>query len=337
MHKKKSILKFIVIFMIAIGGLLLIKALNNKTYRSMRMLIVGDSIGEGAGASDPANKWYKYLVPYMKEKYGVNLEIENVSLGGNTSFAGYTRIMQLDADKDYDFVIVCYGQNDNAEEFSFYYESILRALYWKYPGCKLITILESSQREYTPKMQMVQQLSAHYGAEVVDMIGAFQESSYSYEELCDDGVHPNDQGQIIYYQEIKQAVEYYMDLSEDGVALCEIEAVDPMVEEMKKFHYYGIKDLYPIDELTYELEVDEKYGILGMDYSTIKGENNIFVYLDYTLEEQKDIAWTNDFSLRYIEVVTRGYIDPHTIMITFSSEQQKESFHGIVLCGEPME
>ena len=62
----------------------------------LKVLIVGDSIGEGAGASDPTMKWYKYLIPYMKDTYGVKLDITNVSMGGNTSYAGYVRVMELD-------------------------------------------------------------------------------------------------------------------------------------------------------------------------------------------------------------------------------------------------
>ena len=76
---------------------------------TIQLLIVGDSIGEGAGASDPAFKWYKYLIPYVEEQYGKKLEITNVSMGGNTSFAGYTRVMELRKLQEKDRCVVLQG------------------------------------------------------------------------------------------------------------------------------------------------------------------------------------------------------------------------------------
>lgn len=46
---------------------------SRQRHNTLKMLIVGDSIGEGAGASGPSLKWYKYLAPYMKEAYGIKL------------------------------------------------------------------------------------------------------------------------------------------------------------------------------------------------------------------------------------------------------------------------
>ena len=107
---------------------------SRQSHNTLKMLIVGDSIGEGAGASDPSLKWYKYLAPYMKEAYGIKLDITNVSMGGNSSYAGYARVMELDEREDYDLAVICYGENDQREDFSFYYESILKAVQDKYPA-----------------------------------------------------------------------------------------------------------------------------------------------------------------------------------------------------------
>ena len=40
----------------------------DKNQNKKSLLIVGDSIGEGTGCSTPELKWYKKLIPYMKEK-----------------------------------------------------------------------------------------------------------------------------------------------------------------------------------------------------------------------------------------------------------------------------
>lgn len=84
--------------------------------------------------------------------------------------------------------------------FSTNYESIIRAIRSRYPDCSIISILESSQREYTDKMTTIQSICEHYGIPVADTIAAFNNSGKNYEELSGDGVHPNDAGQGIYFE-----------------------------------------------------------------------------------------------------------------------------------------
>ena len=73
--RKQIIALAILLFMTTLISAILI--LNRG--KTVNLLIVGDSIGEGAGATDPANKWYKYLISYMKEEHNVNLKVTNVS------------------------------------------------------------------------------------------------------------------------------------------------------------------------------------------------------------------------------------------------------------------
>lgn len=298
----------------------------------LKVLIVGDSIGEGAGASDPTMKWYKYLIPYMKDTYGVKLDITNVSMGGNTSYAGYVRVMELDEKEDYDLAVICYGENDRPESFALYYESILWALSNKYPSCKLMTILESSQRDYTEKIRTIQRLSEHYGAYVVDMIAAFNDSGKIYEELCNDGTHPNDEGQKLYYETVKSLMDvFYAERKQSTMP--KIEAVNPEVIKFKNFKYYSIEDFQKVDECTYELETEMLPGTLGIDYTCVKGENIITIYTDDQMICEKPVVWNNDFTLRFIEKVMDDCEIKAKIKIVFSSKEQVEAFHGVIFNG----
>ncbi len=85
-------------------------------------------------------------------------------------------------DVDYDLAIICYGQNDGAEGFSTNYEFIIRAIRSKYTDCSIISILESSQREYTEKMTTIQSICEHYSIPVADTIAAFNNSGKAYDE-----------------------------------------------------------------------------------------------------------------------------------------------------------
>lgn len=59
----------------------------------VNVLVVGDSIGAGAGASHLSHTWPNILVSHIKSKYNVEVKLTNISMGGNTSYAGYFRTM----------------------------------------------------------------------------------------------------------------------------------------------------------------------------------------------------------------------------------------------------
>lgn len=305
-------------------------AVRQQNSHTLKLLIVGDSIGEGAGASDPSLKWYKYLIPYMKDTYGVKLDITNVSMGGNSSYAGYARVMELEDSEDYDLAIICYGENDLQEDFPLYYESILRAVRDKYPSCRLMTILESSQKDYTDKIKAIEALSAHYGAYVADTIGAFRDSAKAYEELCDDGTHPNDAGQKVYYETVKEQIDIFYG-KKDIPATPVPEPFIPEVVYYTDFKYYPAEGFQKAGEYACEMEMSIPFGRLGIDYTAVKGVNLITAYADGQKICEKEIGWNNDLSLEFIEVLKDGCKVDSKIRIEFSSREQREAFRGLIV------
>lgn len=81
----------------------------------VNVLIVGDSIGEGTGTETDGQQWFKQLQTYLQNVNKGKVSVTNVSMGGNTSYAGYVRTMALNDDVDYDLAIICYGQNDRTD------------------------------------------------------------------------------------------------------------------------------------------------------------------------------------------------------------------------------
>lgn len=305
-------------------------AVQRQNGHTLKLLIVGDSIGEGAGASDPSLKWYKYLIPYMKDAYGTKLDITNVSMGGNSSYAGYVRVMELEDSEDYDLAIICYGENDQQEDFPLYYESILRAVRGKYPSCKLMAILESSQKDYTEKIKAIEALGAYYSAYVADTIGAFRDSGRAYEELCDDGTHPNDEGQKIYYETVKEQMDIFYK-QKDVPAAPLPEPFNLEVVNYTDFKYYSADDFERVEEYACELEMSIPFGRLGIDYTTVKGVNLITAYADDQKICEKEIGWNNDLSLEFIEVLKDECKVDSKIRIEFSSREQMEAFRGLIV------
>ena len=235
--------------------------------------------------------------------------------------------MELRNNNNYDVVIVCYGQNDEEQNFSFYYEQMLQAIINKWPSCQLITILESSQREYTPKICSIQQLGEKYQAYVVDMVAVFNNDKINYEELCDDGTHPNDKGQEAYFTEIAKVFdEIYQ--SKDLKSTKHIEDTSLLPQMFKVYS----KDEFSREEnLRLDIPINRDVKRVGIDYDRIPGEHMLTVYFDEKATWEYSYRWEQSFEQRHIEEIYSGDEFINQLTVIFSSEEQMEGFHGIVV------
>ena len=59
----------------------------------VNVLVVGDSIGAGAGTETDGQQWFKQLQAYLRTVNKASVSVTNVSMGGNTSYAGYVHWM----------------------------------------------------------------------------------------------------------------------------------------------------------------------------------------------------------------------------------------------------
>lgn len=234
----------------------------------LSVLVLGDSIA--AHSFDNPGGWLYELNQYFIEKR-VSPAIANLAVGASGSYMGF-----IEADKypsPFDIAIICYGENDPDDQFTVYYESMLRSLRQKNPDALIICILESSQKDYTYKIRETIRLASLYNAVIADMIRAFDESGYKYDELTDDGVHPNLKGQEFYYLTIKKIIESVRFLQEgkssDGN------------EYFGETINYERTDFERVNEKQYELYLEEPvYGIMGLAYMNIPGTNDIRVVGD---------------------------------------------------------
>lgn len=182
-----------------------------RTGKSVRIAVLGDSIAAGAGA-EAGEGWVPLLDSWLRERYPSRITLDNYGIGGTGSYTGYylSETAMGDAVREkgpYDLVIICYGHNDAEGNFALCFEAMLRSVRRLNPSCQFITVLESSQRTYTPKMQELLRLSEWYGADVADTLSTYDASGLSYEELTLDDVHPNASGHRLYFETIKDIIE----------------------------------------------------------------------------------------------------------------------------------
>lgn len=172
------------------------RQLNDSFYQRLqdqlpvRVLVVGDGYGAGMGASQAARSWAQRLKASLAMKYGVTVELTNVSLSeqnggfgawaalrqqpdgaatamlaemvgdgraevakdGTISAEGWNNTMFHAFRKDeYDLAIVSLGMTDDPSQFPTWYEAVLRGLREKYRQCSVISLL-SSQALTSPEL-----------------------------------------------------------------------------------------------------------------------------------------------------------------------------------------
>ncbi|MCM1534564.1 MAG: SGNH/GDSL hydrolase family protein [Clostridium sp.] len=296
----------------------------------VNILVVGDSIGAGTGASDNLSAWFNLLTSYLEETYSVKVLLTNISMGGNTSYAGYVRTMYLEDETEYDLAVVCYGQNDSTEDFSLYYESILRAIKNKYKKCEIISILESSQREYTKKMLEIQSLCEAYQIPIADTIAGFAKSSYVYSDLTDDGVHPNDLGYKIYFETVKDVIDKGVN-EYRPYGKWETGPVNENVTCLDHFAFFPVEDFEKTDDNTYSLNISSPMAVLGVDYICRTGDNKMEIYIDGQKYVDSMTPYDHDFMQRRIFIVSEICTIQEEIKVVFEKQESAEGFKGIAL------
>ena len=277
---------------------------------TINILINGDSLAEG----NSETSWSNQISELLKEKYDLPVNMTNISLGGNSSYAGYTRINSFDDNNTlYDLVIICYGQNDIDDgNFPIMYESLIRTTHKKYPNATIIAILESAQKEYTSKINSIMDICNKYGISYVDMISAFDQSEYSYNDLTTDGIHLSLKGEELYAENIVSVLE------------------NEVIKENKKF-----KNLSrPVNKgcLNYEyccyipasslqivnsqlvLETNEEFNGIGLDRFNSQGVHYTELCIDGNSIDA-EYSWEYNFPQRHIDQMASGDFKSSKIVI----------------------
>ena len=297
------------------------------------ILIVGDSIGNFGGSYN----WSRLLGNEIKDSYNVDVKLRNISMGGNTSYAGYGRTLALSDKTEYDLVVLCYGQNDKTDDFDIYYEALIRAVKTRYPKASVISILESSQRDYTEKMQTIQSLCEYYGIPTVDTIAPFKEN---YSSLTNDGVHPNEEGNEIYFNEIMKLVNERVK-ADYGFDPELKTPVNESVTVFDKFQWFNTGD-FTREGNTFTLKVTTTGTVLGIDYCFVPGENSCTIYVDGKEYAAPEVTFDYDFSQRHFMVVNNWQegekLDVQKeIKVVFANDEkgkeQADGFYGIMING----
>ena len=298
---------------------------------SPNITINGDSIGGTVNDGE----WCTLLEERIESETNKYIEVTNISKAGNSSFAGIVSWEMLDSTEKMlsDLVILCYGQNDvDDESFAVNYEALIRNTIAGNPNAEIIVILESSQRNYTNKINTIIELCDYYKIPYVDTIKAFKESGYSYEELSDDGIHPNTKGKEIYADAIYEVVQselltkqHILDFK--GERPASKNAKNPEANQYLEYDYIPVSHM-EVKENTILSDIP-KCQIIGFDRVFFDGKHSI------TFEvggESYDVgySWNYGFEQQHIDKLVTGNFDEGKVSIVFEDTETLERFNGLI-------
>ena len=288
----------------------------------VRILVVGDTIANGYGASNADATWFNLVKKSIEEQYNVGVTMDNVSILDSGAYASYARV-KMTEDEDYDLALICTGANDAEETLPVYYEALLRAIRDTFTKCNVITIQEYMESDNNARNMTIQSLSNAYNALSVDLYSQMVLDAAPY---LQDGGYLNDAGHQLYADSVVSQIEKAV---KDGVEYSVTQAA-PIYTETLKFDQF----LYvPVDMFTrtgrqYVIETSLT-GIVAIDFDVYPGDNSFDFYLDRV--KTASLVLTNAIAtpVEHIELIEGEVKANRRVGVIFATEEVANSFRGM--------
>ena len=191
---------------------------NLKNKGEFRIVYLGGSITEGAGASDKTRRWSTQITAYLNSLALGNTVFReiNAGIGGTNSAYGMLRLSRDVLSQEPDAVFIDFSLNDADMEEAFsarMYESIIRKLMSlpKVPYVVCVGVVPNREHEF--KTELHKKIAAHYGIPFID-VKAAMDAEYGKAEpgvntardalFRPDNTHPVEAGYDFYTKVIKR-------------------------------------------------------------------------------------------------------------------------------------
>jgi len=288
----------------------------------VKILVVGDTIANGYGASSADATWFNLVKKSIEEQYNVAVTLDNVSILDSGAYVSYARV-KMEEDEDYDLTLICTGANDAEETLPVYYEALLRAIRDTFTRCSAISIQEYMESDNNAKNMTIQSLSNAYNALSVDMYSQMVIDPTPY---IQDGGYLNDAGHQLYADSIMSVIKKAV---EDGTEY-EVTQTAPIYTETLKFDQfqYVPADMFTRSGRQYVIETSLT-GIVAIDFDVYPGDNSFDFYLDRV--KTASLVLTNAIAspVEHIELIEGEVKANRRVGVIFATEEVADSFRGM--------
>ncbi len=303
-----------------------------------RILVVGDDIGYGSGSTEKDRSWPNLLQSYLSGRYGSDVSVTNLSLPGNSTYAGYCEVMMQEDEEQYDAVIICFGKSDGENRFALHYEALIRAAAEKFEGCAILAMVEPEKESYRVKngysenARTVVELCGYYDLALIDPVGVFNQK---YSMLTDADGMPNNSGQRELARAADDVISHLVSVGAEVPDYDSAEVREEAVQSFENFIYLSADEFERLDEVTYYcsgVSTDpDSEAVLGVDCSYTNGENRIQITLDDDRTISFTAAYKGDGMERHIDLIRDNCKIEDEIRIVFKDAESADTFNGIAL------
>ena len=304
------------------------KEQNDSFYQKLKdgfdvnILILGDTVANGYGASSQEKTWAKLLEKSIEDNYGVEVTIDNEAILDSGAYASYARVKMME-NKEYDLAVICTGAADKEETLPVYYEALLRAIQSKFSKCSVICVQEYMETDNNARNLSIMSLANAYNAYSADLFNKMYADPTPY---LQDGGYLNDAGHELYADTVYSVIKSGVNTDAEFM----ITQKEPINEEAEKFDQF----LYvPADRFTrsgkqYSMEASVT-GIVAFDFAVPPGENSFDVYVDRVKTVSYTVTNTISVPVEHIELIETEIKASRRIGIIFQSEELAEDFRGM--------
>ena len=290
----------------------------------VRILVVGDTIANGYGASSDEATWFNLIKNSIEEKYNINVEMDNVSILDSGAYASYARVKMMEEDDtEYDLALICTGANDSEETMPVYYEALLRAVRDTFDKCSVISIQEYMEADNNARNMSIQSLSTAYNALSVDVYSQMLLDPSPY---LQEGGYLNDAGHKLYADSVMSIIETAV---KDGTEYSVPQAA-PIYTETAKFDQflYVPADMFTRTGRQYAMDAAVT-GIVAFDFDVYPGDNTVDLYVDRVKTQTFTLTNAITTPVEHIELCETEVKGKRRIGIIFSTEEAADSFRGM--------
>jgi lysophospholipase L1-like esterase len=234
--------------------------------KDIRYLIIGDSIGRGAGVKDRNLTWFKQWEQLMNQHFGIKLNRHSLVQSGATAYEGLYLFKQAEKNDNIDLIFIVFGENDRkymkANQFSSLYETLIKEVKNVYPNAEIMTITESCLAHQS-FAHTILKLSNQYQTSHIDMREPFQHSKLPVEQLTSDLIHPNSKGYQLYamamYQTINEGIYKNKQISKQPTEIPPSSFLEISQYHEKNGEFYLLNE----DQVTNEYDASISYRFTG--------------------------------------------------------------------------
>jgi len=200
---KSFIIKIIVLFLVTI-----------KVSAIEKIVLYGDSLMAGYGL--PNQQHLSVILQNNLKSEGLNIEVMNGSVSGNTSSGGLNRAEWTLSENDIDLMILCLGANDmlrgiQPSETEKNLEKIIKIAQSKEIEIILAGMLAPTSHgiEYKKNFdQIYLNLSKRYDLKLIPFL--LEGVAFNPSLNLNDGMHPNKEGIVVISKTLKKSILNYI-------------------------------------------------------------------------------------------------------------------------------